>query len=225
MVGSVGVSGLLPSLSGLGGQKPPSFNQIDADNDGTISLEEFKAAAKMLPVAADSAESGTPDELFAKIDTDGDGLISKDEATSFRSKFSAQVQALMLQIQEHRGTAGETTAKAGVDLPSADDIFAKLDTDANGSITKDEFTAAFNRRHHADESGDRAAKLFSRVDTDGDGSISKEENQAFVDHMQTRHHRRHAWLSKLASQSYADASAVSTSETDTPATTTASQSV
>ncbi len=41
MVGNAGVSGLLPSLSGSGGQKPPSFNQVDANNDGTISLDEF----------------------------------------------------------------------------------------------------------------------------------------------------------------------------------------
>lgn len=224
MVGNTGVSGLLPSLSGLGGQKPPSFNQIDANNDGTVSLEEFKAAAKYLPGPAASAESETPDELFARIDTDGDGLISKDEATSFRSKFSAQVQALMLQIQEHRGLAGETTAKAGVDRPSAETIFAKLDADGNGSISKDEFAAAFDRRNHGNESGDRVAKLFDRIDTDGNGSISEEENQAFVDQVQARNHHRHAWLSKLASQSYADTPTASTTET-AGSTATESQSV
>jgi Ca2+-binding EF-hand superfamily protein len=209
----------------LGGQKPPSFNQIDADNDGTISLEEFKAAAKMLPVAADSAESDKLAKRFAKIDTDGDGAISKEEASAIGLRISARIQAMMLEIQERHGAAGATTADAGVTPPSADDFFAKLDADGNGSISKDEFTAALDRKPHAEAWSDWAAKLFGKVDTDGDGSISKDENVAFVDQMHARHQRRLAVQSRLASQAYADASTAASGQGDGSAGTTESQTV
>ena len=225
MVGSVGVGGFPPSMCGVGGHKSLSFDRVDTDSNGAISLEEFTAALSKLPAPADSAGSDNKaDELFNQIDTNGDGAISKDEASAFQSKVSAQIQAMMLLIQEQHGTDAATTANAGVTRPSADDIFAKLDADGNGSISKDEFTAALqNRTHHSGGNGDRAARLFDKIDTDGDGSISKDENQAFLDQMQGRHHHRHAWLSRLASQSYADTSTTTTESTDTSATTTTDQ--
>ena len=236
MVGSVGLGGLLPSLSGLGGQNAPSFDQIDTDNDGTISLEEFKAAAKNLPSQAESADNGKAEELFATIDTDGDGAISKDEATAFTSKVSSAIQAVMILFQQE-SQAGDaaTTADTNADATAtsrADRLFAKLDADGDGSISKDEFTAAFNnRRHHAHEasesgeSGGRVSRLFDKIDADGDGEITKEENQAFVDSMRGRHHHGHAWKCRMASQCYTDTAAVTSTETSTSATTTEDQTV
>ena len=69
----------MSSISSIGGgarphHKPPSFEQIDNNSDGGISLDEFESAA---PKGADSSKS---EELFKKIDADGDGRISKAEA-------------------------------------------------------------------------------------------------------------------------------------------------
>ena len=206
MVGSVGVGGFPPGLSGLGGHKSLSFDRVDTNGDGSISLDEFTAAMTKLPSTADnsanSAGSTTAGDLFNQIDTDGDGAISKDEASAFRSKISAEIQAMLLLSQAQNGTGAATTVNAGVSGPTADSIFAKLDTDGNGSISKDEFTAAFNNRNQANGTGagDRVAKLFDKIDTNGDGSISPDENQAFLEKMQAHghhHHHRHAWLSRL----------------------------
>jgi len=223
MVGSVGMGGFWPPANAVSGHKALPFDQVDTDGNGSISFEEFQTAATNLPAPADSAGTSSAEDPFKAIDANGDGSISKDEATAFRSKLSAQIQALMLQLQELNGTVGTTTANAGVTPPSADDIFAKLDADGNGSISKDEFAAAINNRHHTDGTGDRAARMFDKIDTNGDGSISKEENQAFLDQMHARHHHRHAWLSRLASQSYADASTAPSNSADSSTTTTEGQ--
>ena len=52
-----------------------AFKKLDKDNDGKLSLDEFKANAK------DPAKA---EQQFKKLDTNGDGSLSLDE---FKAKF------------------------------------------------------------------------------------------------------------------------------------------
>jgi Ca2+-binding EF-hand superfamily protein len=73
-----------------------------------------------------------------------------------------------------------------------DKMFNKADSNGDGSISQDEFTAMFSkikaRMHQADGAGNMptAADLFKQIDTDGNGSISKEELGAFMDKMKAQ---------------------------------------
>jgi Ca2+-binding EF-hand superfamily protein len=101
--------------------------------------------------------------MFSNADANSDGKISKDEMT--------KVVANMPQ--------------GG---PSVDDIFSKLDTDGDGSITQSEF-AAGDKAHGQPHGGpppmmagmrnmssaDFLKQLFSDADTNGDGKITKDE--------------------------------------------------
>ena len=51
------------------------FKTIDADNDGVITLNEFKTILKKRKATATDAEV---EELFKKIDVDGSGKITLD---------------------------------------------------------------------------------------------------------------------------------------------------
>ena len=55
--------------------------------------------------------------------------------------------------------------------PNPEEMFKKLDTNADGSISKDEFKAA----PFAQKEPDKADKMFGFKDTDKDGKLSKEE--------------------------------------------------
>lgn len=56
-------------------RSPPVFKQIDQDQDGVITLDEFKQ--HKIP-------HGDHETVFSHIDCDGDGLISEQELTKHR---------------------------------------------------------------------------------------------------------------------------------------------
>ena len=76
----------MSSISGVSGgfrpppPKPPSFESVDTDSSGGLSIEEFKAGA---PKGADSGKS---EELFKAIDSDSNGSVTKEEQDAFKAK-------------------------------------------------------------------------------------------------------------------------------------------
>ena len=55
--------------------------------------------------------------------------------------------------------------------PSPEEIFKKLDANADGSVSKDEFMAGPRAKQDPAKGGEH----FTRMDTDKDGKLSKEE--------------------------------------------------
>ncbi len=209
----------MSSITSIGGgfrlhHKPPSFEQIDGNSDGGLSLEEFKSAA---PKGADSSKS---EELFKKIDSDGDGSISKAESDAFKDKARKAddlLQSFLFSLQ----TGGTQKADAVAESDTDDDsqsAFDAIDGDANGGISQDEFNAAFKDSRL---NSDRLNELFSALDGDGDGSVTQDEVKAFQSAMEqagSRHRRPpppppEAFQS--ASQAYGSASQLSASNSTT----------
>ncbi|WP_038368166.1 EF-hand domain-containing protein [Bosea sp. UNC402CLCol] len=201
----------MSSISGVGGgfrphHKPPSFDQIDSNSDGGISLDEFESAA---PKGADSAKS---EELFKKIDTDGDGSITKAESDAFKDKAKkadSLLQSFLFSLQ----AGGTQNAQAASDSDSDKDsksAFDAIDSDVNGGISKDEFSAAFKDSRL---NSDQLNRLFSSLDKNGDGSVSQDEVKAFQSSLQQsgerHHHRRPPEAFQNASQAYGSASQLS----------------
>ena len=160
-----------------------------------------------------SQSSGPPaDKLFSKIDTNGDGSISKDEFSTFQSSMTKQSESSIMGSQadstsaflallQSAGlaaadsstspTAASNATTSQKSSTKADQLFSKIDTNGDGTISKDEFAkagAAIHRhRHHgAHKTGSLSSsasprnQLFSKIDTDGDGSVSKDEMITFV---------------------------------------------
>jgi Ca2+-binding EF-hand superfamily protein len=175
-IGSVG--GFRPPTS-----KPPSFEKLDGDSNGSLSLDEFKSGA---PKGADSAKS---EELFKSIDTDGSGSLSKEESDAFKSKAETarqQLQSFLFGLQSGDGTQ-QASDSTGSD---EDDVFGQIDADSSGGIDLNEFLKAFSAdgsdKTGGSVSNDMLSKLFEALDSNSDGSVGKDEQKAFQKAAQDR---------------------------------------
>jgi Ca2+-binding EF-hand superfamily protein len=138
------------------------------------------------------AQGEQKNSLFAKIDTNGDSSISKDEWTALRSGLTTQSQSAksgssgsalsllsLLQNAAGSGTTGSSESSA----TAANASFAKIDTNGDGSLSKDEFNTALSSllNYGTTEAGSYSATetLFAKIDTNGDGSLGTNELNAF----------------------------------------------
>ncbi len=165
----------MSSISGVSGgfrpppQKPPSFESVDTDSSGGLSIEEFKAGG---PKGADSSKS---EELFKAIDSDSNGSVTKEEQDAFKTKAEQaqqQLQSFLFGLQ-----AGGQSESSSDESEEETDIFAQLDANSDGSVAKDEFLSALSSG--TSSSSDLLSKLFDAIDSSSDGSISKDEQSSF----------------------------------------------
>ncbi len=172
----------MSSISGVSGgfrpppPKPPSFESVDTDSSGGLSIEEFKAGA---PRGADRSKS---EELFKAIDSDSNGSVTREEQDAFKAKAEQaqqQLQSFLLGLQ-----AGGSSESGTGESQEETDIFAQLDANSDGGVAKDEFLSAFSSG--TSSSSDLLSKLFDAIDTGSDGSISKDEKSAFQTALEQR---------------------------------------
>lgn len=178
----------MSSIGGVGGSrppqhhKPPSFDQIDSDSNGGVSLDEFQASA---PKNADKSKT---DALFKTMDSDNDGSVSKTEMDAFKQKAKKADDALNSFLFSLQSQDPSSTQPASAS--DGKDIFSQIDTDSSGGVSKDEFAKAFG---DSKLGSDRLNQLFSAIDKNGDGSVSQDEVKQFQTSMQGNrgHHGHH----------------------------------
>lgn len=101
---SISSIGSGPSAQQLQQFQAQFFKKADANNDGSLTLDEFKDVGKNLP-GGKSAPAGAPkiEDIFKQIDSDGDGKVSKSELSAFKPKFSPQNAQALLDQQGQSG--------------------------------------------------------------------------------------------------------------------------
>jgi Ca2+-binding EF-hand superfamily protein len=138
------------------------FEKIDKDGDGILSKEELEEsrreareeARKRMFERFDADGSGTisreefpgPDERFAGMDTNSDGELSpeetKDAAVKMRGMRERQAGRWMLNRLD--ADASGTISKE--EFPWSDERFALIDENGNGEISPEELKAAAAKR-------------------------------------------------------------------------------
>ena len=135
---TLGLTGCLTATIALGEPSRDRFKQIDTNQDGIISLEEFSAEGRFI------------DRRMSRADANGDGAITTDEMEARQALISAEAQSRMeKRIEDSRA------------------FFERADRDNSGSVTADEMRAAIFDRLDRDEDqmlSKRELRAMARAD-------------------------------------------------------------
>ena len=162
--GAIAATGLLGATVVLGSFMANAPQALAAPYGGSdrfpISVEEMDAKRA---------------EIFASVDTNGDGLISAEEfATAELPERNGRGKRGYKGNRGDMSARGDLTDEQMADRIAAmeDNLFHALDADADGVISRDEFSRSAMKEAMADG---RKAKMFERADQDGDGYLSPDE--------------------------------------------------
>ncbi|NTU77024.1 MAG: hypothetical protein HGA90_04335 [Alphaproteobacteria bacterium] len=157
------ISSLSNSSSYINLQKQ-LFSKLDTDSSGTLSKDEFVAGRP-----SDVSESKA-DALFSSLDSSQSGYLTETQLENMHppsgqgggfggATLDASTLSALLQGQD----SSSSSSQGGLD-----DMISAMDTDGDGTITKEEFVAA----RPSDASETQASSLFDSFDTESAGSLS-----------------------------------------------------
>ena len=143
-----------------GGQmhgKNKFMNFFDTNNDGNVTLEEFKDASA---------------NRFKRMDTNSDGKITADEFESYVSERRAEHKKMRyaaMDTNKDGNLSKEEYLQAKRER--AERKFIRMDKNGDGMITPEEYASCKGKHKGHDKS-----RIFERLDVDQDGSVSQEES-------------------------------------------------
>jgi Ca2+-binding EF-hand superfamily protein len=189
------------------------FDKIDGDSDGSISKTELEQAVTSAGGTAQSA-----DALFSLLDPKSTGSVTKQQFTSslFGPPYSSQVGATLIadQSQQTSGTQSCDSGSGACADPGsglAQAVFAKIDSDGDGSISKAELEQAGAQVGATTQAAD---SLYAQLDPNSTGKVDAQTfTDAFTQALRAHHHHGHHQAADSAStDSSASTSTSSTSD-------------
>lgn len=123
-----------------------NFEQLDANADGFITMDEMQAAHTT---------------RFAENDVDGDGFLSAEELAASHPKMgmrhkdgeepSARKKSRMMRYMDENGDGKVALSEMPTDR--LERMFSKLDTDGDSKISKEEMDARKSMKRHKNKEG------------------------------------------------------------------------
>ena len=120
--------------------------------------------------ATAAVQAGEVSPKFAAVDADKDGKLSKDEIVASAKKKADKKAEELFKKLDTNGDASLT--KDELKGKKSQKIALNADANGDGKLAKDELVAFTEKR-----SEERVSKKFQQVDKDGDGFVTSDEVQ------------------------------------------------
>jgi Ca2+-binding EF-hand superfamily protein len=145
------------------------FAKVDTDSSGSVDKAELKTMLSEVSQKTGTSIGSDTEATFTKMDSNADGKLSSDE-------MDKGMQSLMpppstMDFAQSRGAASASGSGG-----SQEDLFAKIDTNGDGSIDQAESTVLSDKIKA--ETGKDTSDMFAKLDKDGDGKLTKTEFDA-----------------------------------------------
>ena len=158
---------------------PPSperlLSKIDADGSGGVSDTELQGLLDDVAKKTGVSSQTSAADLVKQYDANGDGSLNADELGKTMQNVLPPPPSTMAFAQSRSGdSSSAATGQAG------DDLFGKVDSDGDGSVSQTELQALLEAMSGgtASKTGVSSDQVFSQLDADGDGSLSEAEFDA-----------------------------------------------
>lgn len=151
------------------------FKQMDTDNSGKLSAQEFRNGIRKLGIGLSSREI---DQIMIRIDANQDGMICYKE---FMAKFSDQNARKVDKLIQERANNKMAQLKEMMHLHMTCpiDAFNRFDTKRTGYLSYDEFSALISKLHQLHNEPEPTYQvlkdLFDLIDVRKDGQIDQHE--------------------------------------------------
>lgn len=147
------------------------LSKIDADGSGGVSDTELQGLLDDVAKKTGVSSQTSAADLVKQYDADGDGSLNADELGQTMQSVLPPPPSTMAFAQSRSGDSSSGTGRAG------DDLFGKVDSDGDGSVSKTELQALLEAMSGgtASQMGVSSDEVFSQLDADGDGSLSEAE--------------------------------------------------
>ena len=143
------------------------WSKLDTTNAGSIATSEFVSA--MATVGPPPEGLGNHDETSAS--SPSDESLSASTSSSIAAATSELLQALLAALENYASTVEQDDSTSSDAVQWLSDLFGKIDTDGNGSVSQAEFVS--NRPQGVSE--DQAKAMWSELDTSASGSLTEEQ--------------------------------------------------
>ena len=147
------------------------FEDADVNNDGVLSLEEFKTILKQLELDFKAEEEG---KLLSHLDKNGDGKLDFEEFSSLvgiDKKEQKETNDLAMMVRKE---LKRVTKDTGKDSPAMAKMFKDADANSDGVLGLTEFKTVLKELGF-DFEPEEEDKLLTHLDKNGDGQLSYEE--------------------------------------------------
>jgi Ca2+-binding EF-hand superfamily protein len=133
------------------------FKKADANNDSSISKDEFSAMSKSEDIKS-SSDAAT---MFAQFDTDSDGALSRLESDAAIAKAGQEMQSQGARPQgpPPGPPPSEESETSSSDSSDVSAIFDEMDTNQDGVVSLAEMTAALDSSEESESATDSKTLL------------------------------------------------------------------